>query len=77
VWIGLEREDGHVHVAVRDDGLGFDVARALDPKGASGSVGLVGMQERVAILAGTLTIHSTPGSGTEIIVDVPIAPDDR
>lgn len=77
VWIGLERHNGKVRVAVRDDGHGFDAARALDTNGASASVGLLGMQERVAILSGTLAIHSVPGSGTEVVVDIPIAGEDH
>lgn len=72
VSIRLVREDGHVRVAVRDDGRGFDVERAFGLDGASASVGLLGMQERVAILGGSMEIHSAVGSGTEVAVEVPV-----
>jgi glucose-6-phosphate-specific signal transduction histidine kinase len=36
-------------------------------------LGLIGMQERVAHLGGTLTIQSEPGHGTAIIVRIPLA----
>lgn len=71
VWVHLSRDDGRVSVAVRDDGHGFDVARALRSNGASSSVGLLGMQERVAILNGTMEIHSDSG-GTGVLVEVPL-----
>jgi len=71
VWIRLDKDDGLVRVVVRDDGHGFDVASAFGPNGASNSVGLLGMQERVAILNGTMEIHSAR-DGTEVLVQVPV-----
>jgi signal transduction histidine kinase len=70
VWVRLDMDDGLVRVVVRDDGHGFDVERVLGASGPSSSVGLAGMQERVAILNGTLKIHSASG-GTEVVVHVP------
>ena len=35
-------------------------------------LGLLGMQERVALLNGTLTIESAPGSGTSIFAHIPL-----
>jgi PAS domain S-box-containing protein len=55
----VESEDG-VHLAIADDGRGFDAAAA--PSG----FGLLGMRERVKMLGGRLTIESTPGTGTRI-----------
>jgi len=76
VWVRLSREDGGVRVAVRDDGHGFDVARAFASNGASSSVGLLGMQERVAVLNGKMEIHSAR-DGTEVLVEVPMGSDER
>jgi signal transduction histidine kinase len=70
LWVRLDMDDGLVRVVVQDDGHGFDVERALGASGPSSSVGLAGMQERVAILNGTLKIHSASG-GTEVVVHVP------
>lgn len=56
-----------------DDGNGFDpeaLARSVEgPRG----LGLMGMKERVALVDGTLTVHSEPGKGTRISVEVPLA----
>jgi len=35
--------------------------------------GLIGMRERAEQIGGTLSIHSTAGSGTEVVADVPIS----
>ena len=52
---------------VADDGTGFD-ARA-----ATGGYGLVGMRQRLSRIGGTLTVESSPGSGTILNVSVPLA----
>jgi len=58
-----------VSILVEDDGRGFDVERVL-----SGPVeerfGLLAMQERAQMFQGELTIDSTPGEGTVVILDV-------
>ncbi|MFM7244704.1 MAG: sensor histidine kinase [Planctomycetaceae bacterium] len=53
-----------IEVEVQDDGRGFDPAREPGPD--RGHFGLQGMRERVERLGGTLTITSTPGSGTRV-----------
>ena len=35
-------------------------------------LGLVGVRERVARLGGTLRLESRPGSGTRLLVDLPV-----
>lgn len=55
-------------VRVRDDGRGFDSARAM--KLSSGHFGLLGMNERAQRIGGTLDLRTAPGSGTEIVVRV-------
>ncbi|MFN2493970.1 MAG: histidine kinase, partial [Pyrinomonadaceae bacterium] len=64
--------DAHrVRLQVQDDGCGFDSQGAGN--GASGHFGLIGMRERVEQIGGIFSIHSGNGSGTEIVVDVPIS----
>jgi ligand-binding sensor domain-containing protein/two-component sensor histidine kinase len=55
---------------VRDDGRGFD-PESLNPS-ASGHYGLIGMRERAERIGGQLTLHSRPGEGTEMLVEVPL-----
>jgi two-component system sensor histidine kinase UhpB len=51
---------------VEDDGVGFDPGGAASA-GDQG-FGLLGMQERAALIGATLQIESSPGSGTTIFV---------
>jgi len=59
-------------VTVRDDGVGFDVARALRIDARRLSFGLMTMQERVAKLGGTLVLRSQSGRGTRVLIVLPI-----
>lgn len=63
--------DSAASVVVTDDGQGFDVHRALGSSALSRSVGLLGMQERVRLLNGTIQFHSQPGEGTQIAIEIP------
>ncbi len=62
-----------VAVRVRDDGQGFDVEEAIASKDRPRGLGLIGMQERVALMRGTLNFISGPGQGTEVRVEIPLA----
>jgi signal transduction histidine kinase len=63
----LEHRDDTVLILVEDDGKGFDVEDAK----MDGPLGLLGMQERAEMLGGTLTVESTEGKGTTLVVEVP------
>ena len=65
VLVSIERANGHVAFAIRDDGRGFD--RTTTGMG----MGLQGIADRVAALAGELEIASEPGHGTTIAGRVP------
>jgi len=65
----LRSTDTLLELNVADDGVGFDVERAVaQPK----SFGLKGMRERVALLGGCLEIRSSPGQGATISMRLPI-----
>ncbi len=66
----LERRPGAVIMVVEDDGAGFDPGRAGRGSTSPG-LGLLGMEERAALVNGTLTVESEPGRGTAIFVQVP------
>jgi signal transduction histidine kinase len=65
VSITLRREDGGIGLAVQDDGHGF---RAAQEKG----LGLLGIQERVNHLGGSLRLASEPGRGTLLVIELPL-----
>ena len=62
----LEHRDERVMVMIEDDGVGFD-PRLVD---AGLHFGLLGIRERAEALDGTLTVESSPGVGTTIVVEV-------
>lgn len=67
VDIALLRDGDDYLLKIRDNGVGFDLeTKKMD------SYGLVGMQERALLLAGTVSINTRPGAGTEIVVSIPI-----
>jgi PAS domain S-box-containing protein len=70
VGIMLKHKNAILEIVIRDDGVGFDPAAALSE--ASG-LGLHGMQERVALLGGSVAIESRRGHGTTIRARIPAA----
>jgi signal transduction histidine kinase len=73
VAVVLKHEKTVLELVIQDDGIGFDPAAVLSE--ASG-LGLHGMQERVALLGGSVEIQSRRGHGTTIRARIPasIAP---
>ena len=70
VRIRVEQRAERLILIIQDDGQGFDV-RLM--KG----LGLLGIQERVARLGGTCNIHSKPGRGAILTVELPFTKDRR
>jgi signal transduction histidine kinase len=73
VSVVLERSGAMLRVIIEDDGLGFDPDRPPDAD-APPALGLLGMQERLDLVCGRMTIESAPGAGTTLFIDVPLAP---
>ena len=66
VEIRLAQTDGLLHLTIHDDGQGFRPERQ---KG----VGLLGIEERVRGLNGSVEVDSEPGRGTTLTVRLPVA----
>ena len=73
VEVILERRLDCVLLIVEDDGVGFDAAK---PAAGRHGFGLVGMQERAALVGASLDIETAPGQGTTILVRMATAADD-
>ncbi|MCL4535066.1 MAG: GAF domain-containing protein [Bacteroidetes bacterium] len=58
-------------IIISDDGRGFELPGGVHDLPRSGKLGLVGIQERVRLLRGTLHIQSAPGKGTTLTIEVP------
>lgn len=62
------QEEGMVHIAISDNGVGFDTAALLKEN----SIGLKNVDYRIRqILKGSLTVDSTPGKGATVTITIP------
>lgn len=66
--VRLEFRESAVLAAVEDDGKGFNPEEFQEGAG----FGLLGMEERVTLLGGTLRIDSERGQGTRIAIEIPV-----
>ena len=65
IEVSLARRNGSLVLSIRDDGVGgADRGRGS---------GLVGLQDRVEALGGTIKIDSSAGCGTCVVATLPIA----
>jgi len=71
VTIRFARDGRLLRCSIGDNGAGFDVLAVQARRGARG-LGLIGIQERLNAVGGTLNITSIPGSGAELIICVPV-----
>ena len=65
-------EEGKITAVINDNGIGFQLPDKVGDLSRIGKLGLVGMEERVRLLDGSLEIKSEPDKGTTIIVEAPI-----
>jgi signal transduction histidine kinase len=72
VNIELSRRNSHLRACIRDNGRGFDPLAPRRNKRQRPGMGLVDMKERSAFVGGTYQLQSAPGTGTEILVEVPL-----
>jgi signal transduction histidine kinase len=61
----------NIQINVLDNGIGFDLEEVRQRRAARPSLGLVGMEERVALLGGKMSVMSRPGYGSEVEAVIP------
>ena len=66
VSVDLRKVAGQLHLRVRDDGSGFDMAAVRKQVLRGTSLGLLSMEERTALVGGGLELKSAPTQGTEV-----------
>jgi signal transduction histidine kinase len=54
---------------IADDGVGFNVNEV------KGGIGLSNMRRRVELFYGKFEIYSSPGNGCELLIDIPLKPE--
>lgn len=66
VRVLIQEQARRLVLSIEDDGAGFDPLRQR-------GLGILGMQERVTRLGGTLQVDSAPGAGVRLRVELPLA----
>jgi two-component system sensor histidine kinase UhpB len=72
LWVRLFASGGRLSISVRDDGRGFDLDAVRQRAGNGTSLGLVGMEERMALAGGSFELRSAPGHGTVLLASFPL-----
>ena len=72
IRIALHTEAGRLLLTVQDDGRGLAGRSPLDHASNGGGLGLMGIEERVRELGGTLAIRSAAGKGTRLNASIPL-----
>lgn len=64
----LSVDNDTIVLNIKDNGIGFKEADIINKK----TLGLLGMKERVLLIKGTYEINGNTGSGTSVIITVPL-----
>jgi signal transduction histidine kinase len=67
VWIAFGEQEKELFLSIQDDGIGISPERRNNIK----SLGIIGMQERMLSIGGSLTLDSVAGKGTTVILHSP------
>jgi signal transduction histidine kinase len=73
LWLRLFSIEGRLALSVRDDGAGFDLEAARRRAVVGGNLGVVGMEERIALAGGSLELRTAPGQGTILLATFPLS----
>lgn len=73
VFIAIEIDDSYLKVIIEDDGIGFNIQELMHLPAENGrGLGIIGMKERASLIGGELLIHSEPGEGTKLSIQIPL-----
>lgn len=72
VWVTLTEDGLLLRATIRDDGRGFDATGMMRKHWQDRGLGLAGMQERAALIDGSVEIESEPGAGALITITIPL-----
>jgi signal transduction histidine kinase len=68
----IVRNDDSITMTIHDDGVGFDARTARSSDGRGLGMGLFGMEERVELVGGTLTVDGARQPGTLVTAFIPL-----
>jgi PAS domain S-box-containing protein len=67
----VEFHNRKIRITICDNGKGFNLPEQVGDLARLGKLGLAGMQERVQLLGGSISLQSEPGKGTTITAEAP------
>lgn len=70
--VEVKTENDIFTLVIADNGIGFPVEETLQQAFKNGSTGIKGMQKRMNLIGGSLTIHSSAGNGTRVTMVIPL-----
>jgi len=68
ISIALTQHESELNIMVEDNGQGFKVGKLVSNEG----MGLGSIERRVEHLEGSMEVDSSPGNGTNVIIDIPL-----
>ena len=77
IYVRVELHGQTLMLMIGDDGVGFDMDSARKKALMTGSLGLIGMQERAQLAGGRLAVSAAPGSGTTVQLTFALDPADQ
>jgi len=77
VSVQLQWGEQALDLVVEDDGAGFDLEAVMTRAGSAAGAGLRGMDERVRLAGGRLSVQSAPQAGCTVRVWLPLALENR
>ena len=75
--VTLDFGDAQLTIEIQDDGIGFEQPEKLVTYATQGRLGIIGMEQRILAIGGTLRVHSSPGSGTCLQAHIPYPTSDE
>ncbi len=72
VTVDFRVREGRIHLAIEDNGRGFDVSAVLGLRQRGQGMGLTSMKERTELSGGVFEIQSVPGEGTVVRASWPV-----
>ena len=69
--VAIQEDGGRLYFEVADDGVGFDFSTSTTGHG------LHNMRQRAFAVGATLDVHSAPGAGARVRLELPAAVDDE
>lgn len=73
ILVSLSHSDNILSIVVDDNGKGFNPDKVKKIKTGDGGMGMTFMQERIKYIDGRLFLHSEPGKGTRLTLNIPLS----